>query len=105
MEPYTRAEWGGKVIFNSYSPNACGVCILFSNDFEYKIHKIKRDIDGNSLYIFLDLEIKGKRVLLINLYGLNAFYVTVAEVIEEFNNDTFIICVDFNLVQDQELDN
>ena len=65
MEPYIRAEWGWEAIFNSHTSNARGVCILFSN-FEYKIHKIKRYMDGNSL--ILDIEIEGRSVKLINLY-------------------------------------
>ena len=32
------------------------------------------------------------------------FYVKVAESIEEIGNETCIICGDFNLVQDQDLD-
>lgn len=106
LEPYIRSEWGGEVIFNSFTSNARGVCILFNNDFEYKVHKVKRDLGGNSL--ILDLEIEGKRVTLINLYGPNEdspeFYQTLVEGIEDFDNDTRIICGDFNLVQDQDLD-
>ena len=57
MEPYICAEWGVEVIFNSYTSNARGVCILLST-------KLK-----------------------------------IAGVIEEFNNDTCILCGDFNLVK------
>ncbi|MCG8075818.1 MAG: hypothetical protein JAY75_06205, partial [Candidatus Thiodiazotropha taylori] len=46
LEPYIRSEWGGEVIFNSFTSNARGVCILFNNDFEYKVNKVKRDFGG-----------------------------------------------------------
>ena len=57
-------------------------------------------MDGNSL--ILDIEIEGRRVTLINSYGLNEdlpdFYHVLTEGIDEFNNDTCMICGDFNLV-------
>ena len=56
----------------------------------------------------MDLEIEGKRLTLVNLYGPNEdspeFYIKLAEILEEYNNDTYILCGDFNLVQDQYLD-
>lgn len=66
LEPYVRAEWGGEVLFNSFQANARGVCILFSNEIEYKILKSKADQNGNLLA--LDLELEGKRLTLINIY-------------------------------------
>lgn len=106
LEPYICAEWGGQILFSSNTSNSRGVCILFNNDFEYKILKDKHDINGN--FIALDLEIEGKRVTLINIYGPNedspTFYMKIVDIIEEFENDTCIICGDFNLVQNQELD-
>lgn len=64
LHPYISAEWGGEVLYSSYTSNARGVCILFNNDFEYKIIKSKHDAYGN--FIVVDLEIEGKRVSLIN---------------------------------------
>lgn len=106
LHPYISAEWGGEVLYSSYTSNSRGVCILFNNDFEYKIIKSKHDMNGN--FIVVDLEIEGKRLTLINLYGPNEdspeFYIKLAEIIEEYDNDTLIMCGDFNLVQDQHLD-
>ena len=42
---------------------------MFSNDFVYKLLKTKCDGDGN--FIVLDVEIEGKRISLVNLYGPN----------------------------------
>ena len=71
-----------------------------------KLKKSKQDTHGN--FIVVDLEIEGKRLTLVNLYGPNEdspeFYIKLAEILEEYNNDTYILCGDFNLVQDQYLD-
>ena len=106
LEPYVRAEWGGEVYFNSFTSNSRGVCILFSNFIEYKVCKAKVDQNGNML--ILDLEVEGKQLTLVNIYGPNEdspdFFFKVQEIIEEFDNQNVIICGDFNLVQNQELD-
>ena len=69
LEPYVRAEWGGEVYFNSFTSNSRGVCILFSNFIEYKVCKAKMDQNGNML--ILDLELEGKQLTLVNIYGPN----------------------------------
>ena len=104
LEPYIRAEWGGEITFNSYISNSRGVCILFSNSLEYKVHKSKADENGNLLV--LDIEIENKRLILV--HGPNQdspdFFLNIQEIIEEFENETIIIYGDFNLVQNQDLD-
>lgn len=94
------------MVFSSYTSNAKGVCILFNNNFEYKVLKSKSDGEGN--FIVIDLEIEAKRTTLINLYGPNEDspqpYMKIADVIEEIGNESCILCGDFNLVQDQNLD-
>lgn len=106
LEPYIRSEWGGEVYFNSFTSNARGVCILFSNSISYKVFRSKKDERGNML--ILDLELEGKRFTLVNIYGPNEdspdFFLKVQEIIEEYDNEYVIICGDFNLVQNQELD-
>ena len=106
LEPYICAEWGGQILFSSHTSNSRGVCILFNNDFEYKILKDKHDANGN--FIATDLEIEGKRVTLTNIYRPNedsaTFYMKIVDIIEEFENNTGITYGDFNLVQNQELD-
>ena len=106
MEPYIKAEWGGEVIFNSHTSNSRGVCILFNYNIEYKVIRSNTDQDGNLL--ILDLEVEGKHFSLVNIYGPNEdrpmFYQNMYDAIEEFANETIIICGDFNLVQTQDLD-
>ena len=56
----------------------------------------------------LDLEIEAKRLTLVYIYGPNEdspdFFRNIANHIEEIGNDTCILCGDFNVIQDQNLD-
>ena len=87
--------------FNSFSSNARGVCILFSNSVSYKVFRSKKDEGGNKL--ILDLELEGKWFTLANIYGMNEdspdFLLKIQEIIEEYDNEYAIICGNFNLVQ------
>ena len=62
-----RAEWGFECIFNCNSSQSRGVAILLNNNFEFKIHSIFRDYDGNLLIV--DLTICNQRLTLLNIYG------------------------------------
>lgn len=71
-----------------------------------KYTKLKKDGDGN--LVGLDLNIEDKRFTLINVYGPNidtpCFYDKLTEIIDFFGNQLCIICGDFNLVQNFNLD-
>ena len=43
--------------------------ILMNYNFEYKVERVKTGKKGN--YIILDVNIQGKRIALVNLYGPN----------------------------------
>ena len=105
-ESFIRNQWGGECIFNSFSSNQRGVAILFNNNFDYKINRIKKDDHGNLLCV--DLDIEGKKITLVNLYGPNQdspeFFTKVNECLENFNQQPVLITGDFNLVQNQHLD-
>ena len=105
-EPFIESQWGYKCIFNSFKSNARGVCILFNNNFEFKIYNEKKDSEGN--FLALDLTIDDNRVTLINIYGPNQddpeFYDQVRETLLEFDYVYFIVLGDFNLVLNQILD-
>ena len=105
-EVLIRRQWGGECIFNSFASNQGGVAIMFNNNFEFVIHKTKKDDAGN--LIALDLTIEGKRVTLINIYGPNSdspvFYDNIADILETYNNESNLVTGDFNLVLDQFLD-
>ena len=42
---------------------------MINNDFEFKLHRQKKDNEGN--LIALDLSIEEHRVTLVNIYGPN----------------------------------
>ena len=93
---------GREVYFNSFTSNSRGVCILISTSVAYKVIRSRKDNMGNML--ILDLELEGKRFTLVDIYGPNedspGFFLKIQEIIDEH----VIICGDFNLVQNQELD-
>ena len=67
LEPYIETQWGHKCVFNSHTSNSRGVAALFNNYFELKLHKEKKDNNGN--WLALDRGINEHRVTLINIYG------------------------------------
>lgn len=68
-ENYIRAQWGYECYFSNFSSQSRGVAIFINNNFEYKIHGVDRDNNGNKLT--LDITIEGIRLSLINIYGPN----------------------------------
>ena len=105
-EDMIRNQWGYNVYFNSFKSNCRGVAILLNNNFEYKVNKERKDDCGN--FLALSIEIDGINTTLITVYGPNTdspgFYDLISETIESFNNDHVIICGDFNLVLNPDLD-
>jgi exonuclease III len=67
-----------------------------------KLHRVKKDEEGNLLA--LDLNVDENRITLINIYGSNRFYEKVRDTFLELDNDYYILCGDFNIALDQELD-
>lgn len=106
IENYVRTQWGFDCYFNSFKSNSHGVAILFRNDFAYKILETKTDNSGNMLA--LKLTINDKPLTLINIYGPNEdnpkFYDKIHNILDTSEDQTYIICGDFNLVLNQELD-
>ena len=106
LEPYIETQWGYKCVFNSYRSNSRGVAVLFNNNFELKIHNKKTDKEGNM--IALDMSIDDNRVTLVNIYGPNKdkpeFFDLVRDVLLELDNQYFIICGDFNIILNPDLD-
>jgi exonuclease III len=91
----------------SYSSNSRGVCVLFNNDFEYTIHKVNVDPNGN--FIIIDLTITNcVRLTLVNIYGPNSdnpdFYQHLHNKIDSFENNSILMCGDWNLVLDPTVD-
>ena len=72
---------------------------MFNNDFELKLHKEKKDNNGNLLA--LDLSINEHRVTLINIYGPNTdspeFFKAIRDILIDLDNLYFVICGDYNI--------
>jgi exonuclease III len=63
-----KTELGLRVEMTSCSSNSRGVAILFNNNFEYTVHKVLEDPQGN--YIIIHLTIANcLRLTLANIYG------------------------------------
>ena len=98
-ENYIRSMWGFECFFDCFPSQSRGVAILLNNNFEYKLHRIKKGNDGNK--IVLDITVQGRRLTIANIYGPNRdspnFYKTLKEDIENFENEQVILGGDFNL--------
>ena len=54
------SEWGFSAIFSSVCSSSAGVCILFSNNFQFEIQKQFSDLDGR--FILVDLKLENKSI-------------------------------------------
>ena len=107
QEIHIRNRWEGNCFFSAApQSNARGVAIFFGKNLDYKIHNQKQDANGNLL--ILDMTISDKKLSLINVYGPNkdhpAFYENAFKSITNIGNDLYIICGDFNLTLNPNLD-
>ena len=102
-----RAMWGYECILNGTSTNSNGVGIFFNSNFQYKLHRMTKDLDGK--YIILDIEINGKRHTLVNVYGPSdrdnpLFYEELMDKIEDMENESIIVGGDWNVILDVNKD-
>ena len=87
---------------HGFRNNSRGVAILFNNKFEYTIHDINKDDNGNWLQLIIT--VSGIKITLITIYAPNqdnpAFFGTIRDLVEQINTDYVLICRDLNLVLD-----
>ena len=107
QEIHIRNRWEGNCHFNAApQSNARGVAIFFTKKVDYKIHNQNQDTNGN--FLILDMTIFNKRLSLVNIYGPNkddsSFYENLFKSITEIGNDSYIICGDFNLTLNPNVD-
>ena len=104
---YIRSQWGYNIYCSPGSRESRGVTVLFNNNFEYRLINEKSDTAGNLILLELEIE-KRFTINLINIYGPNQdspkFYSDLSGYLSDSSNDFTIICGDFNLVQDFNLD-
>ncbi len=105
-EKIINTQWNGQCFFSFSKSNARGVAILFSKDFEYKIHSTITDMDGN--FIILDLTAENNRFTLTTLYAPNLdkpdFFEHLFRNSVAIGNNSMVFCGDFNLVQDPDME-
>ena len=93
-------------IYNHFTSNSRGVAILFGNNIDYSVNKVKRDLDVNMLA--MSLSVCNLSITLICIYGPNDdspdFYSNIKDVIYEFDDTHYIICGDWNLILNFDLD-
>lgn len=98
--------WGDNCYFSSFSSNSRGVAILINSNFDYKVLREKKDLSGN--FLALDIIVDNVRLTLVTVYGPNtdspSFYEQIMLLIDDFENESYIVCGDFNLVLSPELD-
>jgi len=100
------SEWGSECFLSYGSANSRGTAIFISNSTDYKIHNSVAESNGN--FCAIDISVNEYRFTLLSLYGPNidspSFFTDIFETIERLENDSFIICGDFNLVIDPAVD-
>ncbi len=105
-ENMIRSEWGYETYIAGYTSNSRGVAVLVNNNFDFKVRNIQRDQAGN--WIVLDITMLSMDITLVCLYGPNddqpRFYDNMKTIMENVGNPYYIICGDFNLVQNQSMD-
>jgi len=99
-------EWGGKCILNTYTSESRGVAILVKKGLDCTIEEIGKDEGGNLLQV--RIKVCGLDFVLTTIYGPNRdnpkFFQQLGDRINQFSELPNIICGDWNLVLDQEMD-
>ena len=98
--------WNGEIFLSGNKTNSRGVAVLLNKNFEYEVISTKIDTDGN--YINIRLKLDTLTLNLTTVYGPNTddpeFFMFIKNFIENQQTDYSIICGDFNLVLDPDLD-
>ena len=99
-------DWGHNIVMSSFSSESHGVAVLFRPGLDYKVLSIIRDEVGNLL--ILDLQVYGTPFVLAVVYGPNKdqpdFYSTLRDYLIEKDNKPIIICGDWKLVLNFDID-
>ena len=98
-------EWNGHCIHSTARSNARGVSILFNIKLDYTIHG--NGNDGNGKCVLIDLSVSKNRFTLATAYFPNSDKPTFIEhlfsAIDSFDNNSYMLCGEFNLVLDPEI--
>ena len=108
MLSYVESEWGYRLVLSAKESITAsrGFMILINNNFPCDIGRTLIDPNGN--FIIMELKMSDKTLTLASIYGPNddrpQFYKILRKNIIDFNNDNVVICGDWNLVLDPEID-
>ena len=98
--------WENEIFICEGRTNSRGVAIFLNSNFEYKVLSSDRDKNGN--YLGLLLTFSTMTVYLLTIYGPNAdrpeFYQEVDKLLQKYDATYNIICGDFNLVLNPDMD-
>ena len=107
VESQVKTEWGDVCFFSHGTSNSRGVAILFKDTIDVTIHDVMSDPSGN--WLALDFTFEYMRFTLMSIYGPNTdqpeFYDHISEIINSFENAHTIICGDWNLTLNPDMDN
>ena len=106
MESYVKNEWGYSMFMSGLTNNKRGIMILLNNNFQHEVGRVVKDPNGN--FLIMEITIKGKKITLANIYGPNEdrpqFYSMLRQKVEDLDNEMIIMCGDWNLIIDPEID-
>ena len=95
-----------KYIIHGCKTNSRAVAIIIKNNFENSIKNVTTDNVGNRLLV--DLQLSGFSLRIINIYTPNndnpQFFDKIRNYVEDFGETYTIICGDFNLILNPNLD-
>ena len=104
--PLIKQIWNGHCILCGNKRNSRGVAILFKKNFEYKVENVMKDENGNLMC--MDISLSNISLRLVNIYAPNTdspeFFENIKEKIETNLKDYIVICGDFNLALDPNMD-
>ena len=101
-----KSQWKGDMFLSGNQSNSAGIGILINSNVVYKFISY-RELKQGRLQL-LNIEIDGKDIYLINIYGPNKDDVELINILDktliENNSETFIIGGDFNTTLDNKKD-
>ena len=104
--PSIKRLWGNDCFINGARSNARGVAILFKNNFEFEI--LAQIFDPEANFICLTVKTTSAVFNIATLYGPDidnpSFYSEIKKVTLENNPEYYIICGDFNMTLDPDID-